>query len=53
LVNWTKAFEPSTPQQITLRVAEGVQSLSHHIGADWLYGKARAEFLQLTGKRDD
>jgi hypothetical protein len=53
LVNWTKGFEPSTPQQITLRVAEVVQSLSHRIGADWLYGKARAEFLQLTGKRDD
>jgi hypothetical protein len=53
LVNWTKNFEPSAPQQVTLRVAETIQSLSHRIGANWLYAKGRAEFLRLTGKRDD
>jgi hypothetical protein len=53
LVNWTKNFEPSAPREITLRVAETIQTLSHCIGADWLYAKARAEFLTLTGKRDD
>jgi hypothetical protein len=53
LVNWTKNFEPSAPRQALLRVAEAIQSLSHHIGADWIYTKARAEFLRATGKRDD
>ena len=53
LVNWSKNFEPSAPQEIMLRVAEAIQSLSHRIGADWLFAKAREEFLKATGKRDD
>jgi hypothetical protein len=53
LVNWTKNFEPSAPRQVTLRVAQTIQSLSHRLRADWFYAKARAEFLRVTGKRDD
>lgn len=53
LVNWCKNFEPNALQEISLRVAETIQSLSHGIGADWLYRQGRQEFLRVTGKRDD
>ena len=53
LVNWSKNFEPNVAQEAVLRVAEAIQSMSHRIGADWLYLKGRKAFLELTGKRDD
>ena len=53
LVNWSKNFEPNVAQEAVLRMAEAIQSMSHRIGADWLYREGREDFLELTGKRDD
>jgi hypothetical protein len=53
LVNWSRNFEPNALQEMTLRVAETIQSLSRSIGADWPYRRGREEFLKATGKRDD
>ena len=53
LVNWTRNFEPNPVQELALRGAEAVQSLSHHIGLDRPYLAARELFLQVTGKRED
>ena len=53
LVNWSKNFEPNVAQEAVLRMAEAIQSMSHRIGADWLYREGRKGFLELTGKRDD
>jgi hypothetical protein len=53
LVNWSKNFEPNPAQQMLLRVADAIQSVSQRTGADWPYLRGRELFLQLTGKRDD
>ena len=53
LVNWAKNLEPSAPQAIVLSVAEAVQSMSHRIGADWVFAQCRDLFLRVTGKRED
>jgi len=53
LVNWSKNLEPGTRQVVMLAAAEAVQSMSHRIGADWLFAQCRSFFLQVTGKRED
>ena len=53
LVNWAKNLEPSAPQAIVLAAAEAVQSMSHRIGADWVFAQCRGLFLRTTGKRED
>ncbi len=53
LVNWSKNFEPSPAQELLLRTAEAVQSLSQHLRLDRPYVYGREFFLRLTGKTDD
>ena len=53
LVNWSKNFEPNAAQEVLLRTAEAVQSLSLYIGADWPYRRGREIFLHATGKREE
>lgn len=53
LVNWAKNYEPSPPQAVALAAAEAVQSISHRIGADWVFAQCRGLFLKVTGKRED
>ena len=53
LVNWCKNFEPNPLQEISLHVAEAIQTVSQRIGLDWPYRKGREAFLKATGKRDD
>jgi hypothetical protein len=53
LVNWSKNFEPNAAQEVLLRVAEAVQSVSQRLGADWPYRRGRAIFLNATGKREE
>ena len=53
LVNWRKNFEPNAVQDISLRNAETIQTVSQRVGLDWPYRKGREQFLKATGKRDD
>jgi hypothetical protein len=53
LVNWSKNFEPNAAQDILLRTAEVLQSLSRRTGADWPYRQGREVFLRATGKREE
>jgi hypothetical protein len=53
LVNWSKNFEPNAAQDVLLRTAEALQSLSRHTGADWPYRRGREIFLHATGKREE
>lgn len=53
LVNWTKNFEPSAPQQTLLQAAESIAAVSDRIGADRAFKTARTFFLRVTGKSED
>ena len=53
LVNWSKNFEPNAAQEVLLRAAEAVQSLSQRVGADWPYRRGRELFLHATGKHEE
>jgi hypothetical protein len=53
LVNWSKNFEPNPAQELLLRAAETIQSLSRSIGVERPYARARELFLLATGKRED
>jgi 4-amino-4-deoxy-L-arabinose transferase-like glycosyltransferase len=53
LVNWSKNFEPNPAQDVLLRGAQAVQSLSQRLHLDRPYARGRELFLQLTGKQDD
>jgi hypothetical protein len=53
LVNWSKNFEPGAAQDVLLRTAEALQSLSQRLGANWPYRRGREIFLHATGKRED
>jgi hypothetical protein len=53
LENWTRNFDPNPVQEVALRLAQAVQSVSRQFGLDVPYVRGRATFLELTGKRDD
>jgi hypothetical protein len=53
LVNWTRNFDPNPVQEVGLRFAQAVQSVSRQVGLDLPYVRGREAFLELTGKRDD
>ena len=53
LVNWSRDFDPNPVQELLMRTAQGLQSLSRDIGANWPYVHGRELFLRMTGKRDD
>jgi hypothetical protein len=53
LLNWSRNFDPNPVQELLMRTAQGLQSLSRDIGANWPYVHGRELFLRLTGKRDD
>ena len=53
LANWSKSFEPNPAQELLLRAADALESLSRRTGADWPYVHGREAFLLATGKSDD
>jgi hypothetical protein len=53
LVNWSRNFDPNPVQDLLMRTAQGLQSLSTDVGANRPYVRGRELFLRLTGKRDD
>jgi hypothetical protein len=53
LVNWSRNFDPNPVQELLMRTAQGLQSLSRDFGANWPYVRGRELFLRVTGKRDD
>jgi hypothetical protein len=53
LVNWLRDMDENPVQQAVLHGAEAMQAVSHRIGADVPYLRARAAFYALTGKVDD
>jgi hypothetical protein len=53
LLNWSRNFDPNPVQELLMRTAQGLQSLSRDIGANWPYVHGRELFLRMTGKRDD
>jgi hypothetical protein len=53
LVNWTRNFDPNPVQEVVLRLAQAVQSVSWQFGLDLPYVRGRELFLKMTGKQDD
>ena len=53
LVNWARDMNVDVVRLPALRVAEAVQTLSQAMHADVPFRRARAAFLQWTGKDDN
>ncbi len=53
LVNWARDMNADVVRLPMLRVAEAVQTLSQAMHADVPFRRARAAFLQWTGKDDN
>jgi deoxyribodipyrimidine photolyase-like uncharacterized protein len=53
LANWLGDMEPNAVQQVMLGGAEGIARFADATGIDRPYARARATFLQATGKRED
>jgi hypothetical protein len=53
LVNWTRNFDPNPVQEVVLRLAQAVQSVSRQFSLDLPYVRGRELFLKMTGKQDD
>jgi hypothetical protein len=53
LTNWLRDMNENPVQQVALRAADAVQSVSQRVGLDIAYRRARAGFYALTGKEDN
>jgi len=53
LVNWSRNFDPNPLQELLMRTALELQSVSRDLGVNWPYVRGRELFLRLTGKQDD
>jgi hypothetical protein len=53
LVNWLRDKDTGGFQELALRGAEAIEAASHRAGIDIAYRRARAAFLELTGKEEN
>jgi len=53
LMNWLRDKETGSVQELALRGAEAIEAASHRAGIDIAYRRARAVFLELTGKEEN
>jgi hypothetical protein len=53
LVNWLRDKDTGGVQELALRGAEAIEAASHRAGIDMAYRRARAAFLELTGKEEN
>ncbi len=53
VVNWSRDLEPGPLQERLLPAAREVDRLMRSLGIDQPYERARARFLEATGKSED